>query len=105
ITGVTLYLQPVQDLTIDSSISRTQYQFVLEHPNSDAFQTWVPKLLQQLRQSPNLANLASDLSQQGRRVTRVIDRSPPSVFGIAPATVDNALYDLFGQRIIPPIDP
>ena len=100
IAGVTLYLQPVQDLTVDSSISRTQYQFVLENPNATAFQTWVPKLVQRLEQSPNLANVASDLSQQGLTVNLVIDRSTAARFGITPATVDNALYDLFGQRII-----
>ena len=100
LAGIALYLQPVQDLTVDSSISRTQYQFVLENPNNSEFQTWVPKLLQRLDQSPNLANVASDLSQQGLTVNLVIDRATAARFGITPATVDNALYDLFGQRII-----
>jgi multidrug efflux pump len=100
IVGAQLYLQPVQDLTVDSSISRTQYQFVLENPNADEFQTWVPKLLQRLAQSPNLANVAADLAQQGLTVNLVIDRATAARFGITPATVDNALYDLFGQRII-----
>ena len=85
---------------MDASISRTQYQFVLENPNATAFQTWVPKLVQRLEQSPDLANVASDLSQQGLTVNLVIDRSTAARFGITPATVDNALYDLFGQRII-----
>ena len=75
-----LYLQPVQDLTVDSSISRTQYQFVLENPNADAFQTWVPKLLQRLAQSPNLANVAADLAQQGLTVNLVIDRATAARF-------------------------
>jgi len=100
IAGVSLYLQPVQDLTVDSSISRTQYQFVLENPNQNVFQEWVPKLLQRLDQSPNLANVAADLAQQGLTINLVIDRSTAARFGITPATVDNALYDLFGQRII-----
>jgi multidrug efflux pump len=100
LAGIALYLQPVQDLTVDSSISRTQYQFVLENPNNSEFRTWVPKLLQRLDQSPNLANVASDLSQQGLTVNLVIDRATAARFGITPATVDNALYDLFGQRII-----
>ncbi len=100
LAGIALYLQPVQDLTVNSSISRTQYQFVLENPNNSEFQTWVPKLLQRLDQSPNLANVASDLSQQGLTVNLVIDRATAARFGITPATVDNALYDLFGQRII-----
>ncbi len=100
VPGVSLYLQPVQDLTVDSSISRTQYQFVLENPNVTAFDTWVPKLIAQLQQSPNLANVASDLSQQGLTANIVIDRGTAARFGITPATVDNALYDMFGQRII-----
>ena len=97
---MSLYLQPVQDLTIDAAVSRTQYQFVLENPNLSAFNEWVPKLLAQLQQSPDLTNVASDLQQQGLTVNLVIDRATAARFGITPATVDNALYDLFGQRII-----
>jgi multidrug efflux pump len=100
VPGVTLYLQPVQDLTIDAAISRTQYQFVLENPNISAFDEWVPKLLHRLQQSPELTNVASDLQQQGLTVSLVIDRATAARFGITPATVDNALYDMFGQRII-----
>jgi multidrug efflux pump len=98
--GVSLYLQPVQDLTIDAAISRTQYQFVLENPNMSAFTEWLPKLLARLRQLPDITNVASDLQQQGLTVNLVIDRETAARFGITPATVDNALYDLFGQRII-----
>ncbi len=97
---MSLYLQPVQDLTIDAAVSRTQYQFVLENPNLSAFNEWVPKLLERLQQSPDLTNVASDLQQQGLTVNLVIDRETAARFGITPATVDNALYDLFGQRII-----
>jgi multidrug efflux pump len=100
VPGVTLYLQPVQDLTIDAAVSRTQYQFVLENPHLSAFDVWVPRLLDRLRQAPELANVASDLQQQGLTVNLVIDRETAARFGITPATVDNALYDLFGQRII-----
>jgi multidrug efflux pump len=100
VAGVSLYLQPVQDLTIDAAISRTQYQFVLENPNISAFNEWVPKLLDRLHQLPDLTNVASDLQQQGLTVNLVIDRETAARFGITPATVDNALYDLFGQRII-----
>jgi multidrug efflux pump len=100
VQGVSLYLQPVQDLTIDASVSRTQYQFVLENPNLTAFNEWVPKLLEKLSQSPDLVNVASDLQQQGLTVNLVIDRETAARFGITPATIDNALYDLFGQRII-----
>jgi multidrug efflux pump len=100
VAGVTLYLQPVQDLTLDSAVSRTQYQLVLENPNIDELNNWVPKLVQRLRASPELANVADDLSQQGLAVNLVIDRSAAARYGITPATVDNALYDMFGQRII-----
>jgi multidrug efflux pump len=100
VAGVSLYLQPVQDLSVDAAISRTQYQFVLENPNLSAFNEWVPKLLDRLKQLPDLANVASDLQQQGLDVNLVIDRETAARFGITPATVDNALYDLFGQRII-----
>ena len=65
VPGVSLYLQPVQDLTLDASVSRTQYQFVLENPNLSAFTEWVPKLLTQMRKSPDLTNIASDLQEQG----------------------------------------
>jgi multidrug efflux pump len=100
VQGVSLYLQPVQDLSVDAAVSRTQYQFVLENPNLSAFTDWVPKLLAQLNQSPDLMNVASDLQQQGLTANLVIDRATAARFGITPATVDNALYDLFGQRII-----
>src|SRR6202453_53265 len=100
VAGVQLYMQPVQDLTIDAAISRTQYQFVLENPYLASFNEWVPKLLDRLKQSPDLMNVASDLQQQGLTVNVVIDRETAARFGITPATVDNALYDLYGQRII-----
>jgi multidrug efflux pump len=100
VPGVTLYLQPVQDLTIDAAVSRTQYQFVLENPYLATLNAWVPKLVERLRSSPALANVASDLQSQGLATELVIDRPTAARFGITPATVDNALYDLFGQRII-----
>ncbi len=100
IAGVSLYLQPVQDLSVDSSVGRAQYQFVLESPDPAALQTWTPKLVQRLEHSPSLANVASDLAQHGLTTQLVIDRATAARFGITPATVDNALYDMFGQRII-----
>ena len=75
--GVQLYLQPVQDLTLDASVSRTQYQFVLENPNLSAFNEWVPKLLAQMQKSPDLTDVASDLEQQALDVDLVIDRRAP----------------------------
>ena len=100
VTGITLYMQPVQDLTIDSTINRAPYNFVLEDANPSEFNTWVPKLVARLNQLPQLASVASDLQQQGLAVNIVIDRATASRFGITPATVDNALYDAFGQRIV-----
>jgi multidrug efflux pump len=100
VVGMTLYMQPVQDLTIDSTISRAPYHFVLEDANASEFNTWVPKLLERLNQVPQITDVASDLQQQGLAVDLVIDRSTASRFGITPATIDNALYDSFGQRIV-----
>jgi multidrug efflux pump len=100
VTGITLYMQPVQDLTIDSTITRAPYNFVLEDANATEFATWVPKLVDRLNRLPQLTGVVSDLQQQGLAVDLVIDRATASRFGITPATVDNALYDAFGQRII-----
>ncbi|MFP6558655.1 MdtB/MuxB family multidrug efflux RND transporter permease subunit [Paraburkholderia sp. B3] len=98
--GATLYMQPVQDLTIDSTVSPTQYQFLLTTPNIEDFTTWVPKLMNRLEQLPELADVATDLQDEGQSVYVEIDRASASRYGITPATVDNALYDAFGQRII-----
>jgi multidrug efflux pump len=100
VTGITLYMQPVQDLTIDATVSRGQYQFVLEDANPDEFTTWVPKLLQRLQQIPQLEDVATSYSQNGLSAYVLIDRATAGRFGITPATVDNALYDSFGQRIV-----
>jgi multidrug efflux pump len=100
VDGITLYMQPVQDLTIDSTINRAPYNFVLEDANATEFNSWVPKLTQRLSQLPEITDVASDLQQQGLEAYLVIDRATASRFGITPATVDNALYDAFGQRII-----
>ena len=100
IVGVSLYMQPVQDLTIDSSVSRAQYHFILQDPDAGALKIWVPKLMQRLRQLPELSDVASDMQNQGLAVDLVIDRATAARFGITPASVDNALYDAFGQRII-----
>ncbi len=100
VSGVSLYMQPVQDLTLDTSVSATQYQFVLEDANAAEFAEWVPKLVARLRQAPALADVASDLQQNGLSAMITIDRATAARFGITPATVDNALYDSFGQRIV-----
>ncbi|MGO4835247.1 efflux RND transporter permease subunit, partial [Rhizobiaceae sp. 2RAB30] len=98
--GIMLYMQPVQDLTIDGTVSRTQYQFVLQDANPDELAEWTPKLVDRLSTLPQLADVASDLSENGLAVFIDIDRDQAARFGITPATVDNALYDAFGQRIV-----
>ena len=100
VVGITLYMQPVQDLTINSTISRAPYHFVLEDANAAEFNTLVPSLVQRLSQLPQITDVASDLQQQGLAVDIVIDRATASRFGITPATIDNVLYDAFGQRIV-----
>ncbi len=100
IVGVSLFMQPVQDLTIDSSVSRAQYRFILQHPDPGALKIWLPKLMQRLRQLPQLSDVASDMQSEGLAVDLVIDRATAARFGITPASIDNALYDAFGQRII-----
>jgi multidrug efflux pump len=100
VSGVTLYMQPVQDLSIDTTVSATQYQFVLENADPKAFDAWLPKLMAKLRTLPDLADVASDQSRNGLGVYLTIDRPTAARFGITPATVDSALYDAFGQRIV-----
>jgi multidrug efflux pump len=100
VVGTTLYLQPVQDLTIDATIARAPYRFVLENANAAEFNTWVPRVVEKLSALPQLSDVASDLQRQGAALSIVIDRATAARFGITPATVDNALYDAFGQRII-----
>ena len=93
-------MQPVQDLTIDATVSRSQYQFVLEDANPKEFSTWVPKLLERLQQLPQLEDVSSNYAENGLSAYILIDRPTAARFGITPATVDNALYDSFGQRIV-----
>jgi multidrug efflux pump len=100
LTGITLYMQPVQDLTIEGTVSKTQYQFILQDADPVQLSEWTPKLIDKLRQLPQLGDVASDISDQGLSVYVEIDRDQAARFGITPATVDNALYDSYGQRIV-----
>ena len=100
VSGIQLYMQPVQDLSIDSTVSRGQYEFALEDANGDEFTVWMPKLLQRLRQVPELESVTSNYADNGLSAYILIDRPTAGRFGITPATVDNALYDSFGQRIV-----
>ena len=98
--GITLHMQPVQDLTIEGTVSRAQYQFILEDANGTELAEWTPRLIDQLRKLPQLADVSSDLEAHGLSVFVDIDREQAARFGITPATIDNALYDLYGQRIV-----
>ena len=100
LTGITLYMQPVQDLTIEGTVSKTQYQFILQDADPVQLAEWTPKLVDKLRQLPQLGDVASDISDQGLSVFVEIDRDQAARFGITPATIDNALYDSYGQRIV-----
>jgi multidrug efflux pump len=100
VVGISLYMQPLQDIAIDSTVSRTQYQFVVESTDNNDFAVWIPQLMQKLANLPQLADVASDMEQQGTATDLVIDRATAARFGITPATVDNVLYDSFGQRIV-----
>ena len=100
VQGISLYMQPAQDLTIDSAVSRTQYQFVLESANAAEFDTWVPRLMDRLEKLPELVDVTSDLQNKGLSMFIRIDRDAAARFGITAATVDNVLYDVFGQRIV-----
>ena len=100
VDGITTYMQPVQDLTIEDRVSRTQYQFSVEDSNSDELALWVPKIVDRLRRVPELLDVASDTQDQGLQAYIDIDRSSSGRLGITPAAIDNALYNAFGQRLI-----
>ena len=100
VSGITLYMQPVQDLTVDDRISRTQYQYTLEDPNADELNTWAPQLLAKLKALPQLSDVASDQQNSGLRASLFLDRDTASRLGLTTSTIDNTLYDSFGQRQI-----
>ncbi|MBI6916297.1 MdtB/MuxB family multidrug efflux RND transporter permease subunit [Pseudomonas juntendi] len=100
LVGIRLFMQPVQDLSIEDRVSRTQYQFSLSSPDADLLAQWSGTLVQALQQRPELADVASDLQDKGLQVYLVIDRDMASRLGITVSQVTNALYDAFGQRQI-----
>ncbi|WP_027818071.1 MdtB/MuxB family multidrug efflux RND transporter permease subunit [Paraburkholderia bannensis] len=100
VAGIALHMQPVQDLSVDTQVSATQYQFMLDNPSMDTLSTWTPKLVAELRKQPELADVTSDLQDAGLAATVQVDRATAARFGITLATIDNALYDNFGQRIV-----
>jgi multidrug efflux pump len=100
VSGITLSLQPVQDLTIDSTVGRAQYQFILEAAGSSLLRPWVPQLVQRLQHTPELNNVTTNFTDSGLTAQIDIDRDTAARFGVTAATIDNALYDAFGQRIV-----
>jgi multidrug efflux pump len=100
VAGITLYMQPVQDLTVEDRVSRTQFQYTLEDPNIQELNSFVPRMVDRLQQLPALRDVASDQQVNGLRVTLVYDRDTASRLGITPAMIDNTLYDAYGQRLV-----
>src|SRR6202161_4039501 len=98
IEGITLYMQPVQDITVEDRVSRTQYQYTLEDPDINELNLWTAKLVDKLKQIPELEDLATDQQTQGLAASLVIDRVTASRMGITPNMIDQTLYDGFGQR-------
>jgi multidrug efflux pump len=100
VEGITLYMQPVQNITVDDRVSRTQYQYSLEDPDSNELNLWTDRFVAKLKQLPQLADVATDRQNGGLAASLMIDRVTASRLGIAPSTIDNTLYDAFGQRQI-----
>jgi multidrug efflux pump len=100
VPGIAVYLQPVQDLTIEDRVSRTQFQFIMEDPDATRLSEWVPKLVDRLRAAPELLDVASDLQDRGLQAYLNVDRDAASRVGVSVSAIDDALYDAFGQRLI-----
>ena len=98
IRGITLYMQPVQDLTVEDRVSRTQFQYTMEDPNAEELNSFVPKMVEKLQALPELRDVATDQQVGGLRAKLVFDRDTASRLGITPTTIDNTLYDAYGQR-------
>ena len=100
VSGVHLYMQPVQDITVDDRVSRTQYQYTLVDPDTDQLNEWTNKFVAQLKKIPELEDVATDQQTGARAIQLDIDRVTASRLGVAPTTIDNTLYDAYGQRQI-----
>jgi multidrug efflux pump len=100
VQGIQLFMQPVQNITVDDRVSRTQYQYTLEDPDANELNDWTNRFVNRLKQLPELEDVATDQQTGGLAVSLVIDRITASRLGIAPSTIDNTLYDAFGQRQI-----
>ena len=100
VPGITLFMQPVQDLTVEDRVSRTQYQYTLEDANPQELATWSKRLVDKLKTIPTLRDVASDQQNGGLETTLVIDRDTASRLGIGMQQIDDTLYDAFGQRLV-----
>jgi multidrug efflux pump len=100
VDGISLFMQPVQDLTVEDRVSRTQFQYSLEDVDAKELAYWVPRFMEKLKELPELRDVASDQQNQGLLAVLTIDRDTASRLGILPADVDNTLYDAFGQRLV-----
>ncbi len=100
VQGIELFMQPVQNITVDDRVSRTQYQYTLEDPDANELNDWTNRFITRLKQLPALEDVASDQQMGGLAVFLAIDRTTASRLGIATSTIDNTLYDAFGQRLI-----
>ena len=98
VSGIKLYMQPAQDVSVGARLGRTMYQYTLQDPNQDELDTWAPKILARMQKIPLLADVTSDQENAGTTETLTIDRDQASRFGVQPAMIDNILYDAFGQR-------
>ncbi|SPF55026.1 multidrug efflux system, subunit B [Candidatus Sulfopaludibacter sp. SbA4] len=98
VAGITLFMQPVQDLTVEDRVSRTQFQYTLEDPNTDELNAVAPKMAARLKELPKLNDVATDQQVQGLRATLVFDRDTAARLGITPSAIDQTLYDAYGQR-------
>ncbi|MGB9067879.1 MAG: multidrug efflux RND transporter permease subunit [Candidatus Acidiferrales bacterium] len=98
VEGITLFMQPVQDLSIEDRVSRTQYQYSIEDADPKELANWAPRLAEKLRSLHELRDIATDQQDQGLEANVVIDRDTAARLGILPSTIDNTLYDAFGQR-------
>jgi len=100
VNGITLFMQPVQDLSVDDRVSRTQFQYSLEDADPKELNTWSPRLVERLQMLPQLRDVASDQQTDGLQTTLIIDRDSAARFGITPQMIDDTLYDSFGQRLV-----
>jgi len=98
LSGITLFMQPVQDLTVEDRVTRTQYQYTLEDPNAQELELWAPRLVEALAKMPELRDVSSDQQNQGQQVSLDIDRSTAARLGITTQLIDDILYSAFGQR-------